>query len=164
MASGQQEHVMQINFIYDQSVSAAPAGFITDLNLVAQAAALYFTDPITVNIEVGWGEYGGVPMPSGELGITDLNQLAANAKQLTYDQVKTELMQHATTIYDKIAINNLPSTDPTGGGPFYISAAQQKAWGLLPANGTETDGVIGFSSTEPWDFNPSEQRQELTIF
>jgi hypothetical protein len=46
---------MQINFIYDASVSSAPAGFMTALNTVAQEASLSFTDPITVNIEVGLG-------------------------------------------------------------------------------------------------------------
>ena len=53
---------MNINFIYDASVAGAPAGFQSALATVAQEASLYFTDPITINIEVGWGEVAGNPI------------------------------------------------------------------------------------------------------
>src|SRR5262249_25146134 len=144
---------MNINFIYDASVSSAPAGFITALNTVAQEASQTFTDPITINIRVGWGEFNGKPVPSNELGVTDVTTLAPIP--LTYAQLKTALMQHATSIEDVIAINNLPASDPLG-GPYYISSAQQKAWGFLPANSPTIDGAIGFSATQPWDFNPND--------
>src|SRR5262249_35262938 len=145
---------MNINFIYDSSVSSAPAGFITALNIVAQAAQTYFADPITVNIRVGWGEVNGQLLPSTDLGATDLTTLAAIP--LTYAQLKSDLMQHATSIYDVIAINNLPASDPFGGS-YYISAAQQKALGLLPPTGSEIDGAIGFSANPAiWDFNPND--------
>jgi hypothetical protein len=119
---------MQINFFYDPSVSSAPAGFKTALNMIAQAASLDFTDAITVNIEVGWGEFGGVPMPSGDLGNTDPTKLAPTP--LSYNQLKTELMDHATSINDVIAIQNLPDSDPSGGGSFLVSGAQQKGLGF----------------------------------
>jgi hypothetical protein len=147
---------MNINFIYDASVSSAPAGFITALNMVAQSASLYFADPITVNIRVGWGEFAGNPVPSTALGETDISTLAHGAIGLTYAQLKTDLMQHATSIEDVFAINNLPVSDPTGGNLIYVSSAQQKAWGLLPANNSAIDGAIGFSATVPWDFNQAD--------
>ena len=56
---------MNINFIYDPSVSNAPAGFITALNTVAQSASQTFTDPITINIRVGWGEVNGALAAGG---------------------------------------------------------------------------------------------------
>ena len=147
---------MNINFIYDPSVSNAPAGFITALNTVAQSASQTFTDPITINIRVGWGEFAGNLLPSNALGETDTLTLKNGAIGLTYAQLKSDLMQHATSIYDVIAINNLPVSDPTGGGLIYVSSAQQKAWGLLPANSPTIDGAIGFSATQPWDFNPND--------
>src|SRR5262249_9280475 len=54
------------------------------------------------------------------------------------------------------AITYLPASDPFG-GPYYISSAQQKALGLLPANGSEIDGAIGFSANPAiWDFNQAD--------
>jgi len=88
------------------------------------------------------------------LGVTDLTTLAPIP--LTYAQLKTALMQHATSIEDVIAINNLPASDPFG-GPYYISSAQQKAWGFLPANNPAIDGAIGFNANPAiWDFNQAD--------
>jgi hypothetical protein len=143
---------MKINFSYDASVASAPADFTAALNAVAQSAALYFTDPITINIQVGWGEVGGQPLSQGAIG----ESLGPPSIRLNYAQLKTELMQTASSIDDVIAIKNLPASDPTGGGLFLISRAEAKAWGLLPANSTPIDGVIGFSTTPNWDFNPSD--------
>src|SRR5262249_14600603 len=85
---------------------------------------------------------------------TDLTTLAPIP--LTYAQLKTALMQHATSIEDVIAINNLPASDPFG-GPYYISSAQQKAWGFLPANNPAIDGAIGFNANPAiWDFNQAD--------
>src|SRR5262249_48080580 len=117
---------MNINFIYDASVSSAPAGFITALNAVAHQASQIFADPITINIQVGWGEVNGQLLPSIDVAATDLTTLAAIP--LTYAQLKSDLMQHASSIEDVIAINNLPASDPFGSS-YYISAAQQKALG-----------------------------------
>jgi hypothetical protein len=145
---------MQINFIYDSSVNAAPAGFKAALNAVAQAAQTYFTDPITVNIQVGWGEDGGQPLSPGAIGEALPNLSAVLG--VTFAQLKSALMQHASSIDDVTAISNLPATDPTGGGLIYLSSAQAKALGLVPPNGTGIDGHVGFSTTAPWDFTPND--------
>jgi hypothetical protein len=63
-------------------------------------------------------------------------------------------MQHASSIDDVIAINNLPAINPTGGGLIDLTSAQERALGILPANSTVIDGVIGFSAAN-WDFNSS---------
>jgi hypothetical protein len=147
---------MNINFIYDASVSSAPAGFITALNAVAQQASQFFADPITINIKVGWGEVNGQPLASTALGEYDQTTIALGAMGLTYAQLKTDLMQHATSIEDVLAINNLPASDPTGGGLIYVSSAQQKALGLLPVNNSAIDGAIGFSATATWNFNQAD--------
>jgi len=147
---------MNINFIYDASVSSAPAAFKTALNTVAQEFSQIFTDPITINIRVGWGEVAGNPVTG--LGGTDISTLKNGAIGLTYAQLKTDLMQHATSMEDVFAINNLPVSDPTGGNLIYVSSAQQKALGLIPANSPTIDGAIGFSAsaTVHWDFNQAD--------
>jgi hypothetical protein len=145
---------MNINFLYDPSVSGAPPEFKIALNMVAQTASLYFTDPITINIQVGWGEIGGQALPAGELGAATIPP--SSIFGLTYAQLKTDLMQNASSIADVVAIHNLPPTNPTGGSLIYVSSAQEKAWGLVPGNGIVIDGVIGFSATAPWDFNPND--------
>ena len=117
---------MNINFIYDASVSSAPAGFKTALNTVAQELSQVFADPITINIQVGWGFVNGVALSPTDVGETSVQSLKLGAIGLTYAALKTDLMQHATSIEDVIAINNLPASDPFG-GPYYISSAQQKA-------------------------------------
>ena len=148
---------MNINFMYDASVASAPAGFQTALATVAQAASLYFTNSITINIEVGWGEFAGKPLSVNELGMTDAATLISGSIGLTYAQLKTELMQHASSIDDVIAITNMPASDPSGGGLIYVSSSQQKAWGLLPANAPGIDGAIGFNAMpSTFDFNPND--------
>jgi hypothetical protein len=142
---------MNINFVYDPSTASAPSGFFTALNAVAQTALLDFTDPITVNIQVGWGDVNGRLLAPNALG-----QSTFYFTTLTYSQLKTELMQHASSIDDVIAINNMPAANPFGVSPFWVSYAQAKAWGLVAANNAGTDGFIGFNKTAPWDFNPSD--------
>jgi hypothetical protein len=58
------------NITYDSSVSNAPAGFTS---AIADAVNYYesvFHDPITVNIDVGWGEVAGQSL-GGALGASD---------------------------------------------------------------------------------------------
>jgi hypothetical protein len=104
---------MNINFIYDASVSSAPAGFKTALNTVAQEASQIFADPITVNIEVGWGNVGNLPIAPGAVSSSLNFNLITPSVTLTYAQLKTELMQHASSIDDVVAINNMPAIDPS---------------------------------------------------
>ena len=39
---------------------------------------------------------------------------------------------------------SLPANDPSNGEPFLLSTAQEKAFGLIPANGAAIDGHVGF--------------------
>jgi hypothetical protein len=143
---------MFINLIYDPSVNNAPAGFKTALNVAAQFLDNLFSNPITVNIEVGFGENAGTP-----LGNSIATGIFTNGTYLTYDSLKADLGTNATSGLDLISWYNLPATDPTGGGQFYVSPAQEKAWGLLAANGTEIDGTVGFGSHTPFSYDPNNR-------
>ena len=57
-----------INVTYDASVANAPAAFKTDVAAAVQWFQSHFSDPVTININVGYGEVGGQTMGSGALG------------------------------------------------------------------------------------------------
>ena len=56
-----------INISYDSSVGGAPAGFVATVNSVASFLDNLFTSSVTVNINVGFGEFAGFSL-DGALG------------------------------------------------------------------------------------------------
>jgi hypothetical protein len=48
-----------INLIFNASVNAAPAGFVQAVQNAAAQVESLFSDSITINVTVGWGEIGG---------------------------------------------------------------------------------------------------------
>ena len=50
---------LHINLIWDPSVSSAPPEFEAAVSYAAQFLEQLITDPVTVNIDVGWGEAAG---------------------------------------------------------------------------------------------------------
>ncbi len=145
---------MQINFVYDSSVTNAPTSLKTALAAAAAYLDTLITNPITVNIQVGWGEDNGAAIPTNTLSTGGPQQ---DGIGMTYAQLKSALDAHVSGPQAATIRANLPATDPTNGGMFYITAAQQKAWGLLPTTGTEIDGNIGFASNQPWTFDPNNR-------
>ena len=129
---------MIINVSYDQSVSSLPAGFTSGVSAVVQFFQSQFTDPITFNLHVGYGDVHGSPLNPGSLG-----QSYVFLNPYTYTQLKTALLAQATSTDDQIAIGTLPATDPTGGGQILIAQAEAAALGLLAPN-TTIDTYVGF--------------------
>ena len=136
-----------INLLFDTSTASAPAGFFTQIIQAAQFLDATFSNDITVNIEVGWGEIAGDPISS--------RQAVAEASQaewyLPYDGVAYYLANAATSANDAAAIAHLPASDPLGGGPgdydWGISSAQFRLFdpGDFPST-PQIDGAIGFST------------------
>ena len=131
---------------YDASVANAPAAFKTDVAAAVQWFQSHFSDPITININVGYGEVGGQTMGSGALG-----QSMYFVDSFSYSQVKNALAADAKSASDLSSVATLPSTDPTNGGTFYVSTAEAKALGL--DSGSFTDGYVGFSSGGVFDYD-----------
>ena len=143
---------MIINFIYEPSVDSAPSGFETALNVAAQYLDNLITNPISVNIQVGYGDLNGNPNPvSGNLGVA-----SAMVRGFSYAQLHTTLIAHATSADDLQSLGSLPAVDLTSGGTFFSAAAQLKAWGLIAANATAIDGFVGFSNTAAFDYDTSD--------
>src|SRR5207249_4484390 len=110
------------NITYDGSVSSAPAGFTSAITDVVNYYESVFNDPITVNIDVGWGEVAGLTLASGALG-----ESVINLGLFSYSQVKTALAAGAKSADDTTAVASLPGSDPTGGGSFLLATAEAKA-------------------------------------
>ena len=143
---------MQINVTFDQAIGSLPAGFVAAIDYVVEYFDHLFTDAITINIDVGYGEVNGQTLGSGALGesITFLNSY-------NYSTLRGALAGDAKSADDANAVASLPGSDPIGGThTYWVSTAEQKALGLLAANAGAIDGYVGFSSTLPFDYNRSD--------
>lgn len=143
---------VQINFVYDSSVLDAPAGFKTGLAAAASIIDAMILNPVTITLQVGFGEDNGLALAAGMLAEA---QPAYGLLQ-TYDQVATEL-RHAVTSADQATFASyLPQSDPANGAKYFVSVAQAIAWGVVPGPAGQIDGYAGFSSTFPFDYDPSD--------
>jgi hypothetical protein len=141
------------NVTYDQSVAGAPAGFLPAFTNAINTLTSTYNDPMTINMNVGWGEINGGSLNPGNLGQSLTNQPGA----LTYTQVRTALINDATSSNDAIAVSGLGVADPTGGKQFEMSNAEAKSLGLLAGNAAGTDGWVGFNSTASYAFDPNNR-------
>ena len=137
---------LHINVTYDASVANAPAAFTADVAAAVQWFQSHFSDPITININVGYGEVGGQTMGSSALG-----RSLYFVDTFSYSQVKNALAADAKSASDSASVATLPSTDPTNGGTFYVSTAEAKALGL--DSGSFLDGYVGFSAGGVFDYD-----------
>jgi hypothetical protein len=152
-ATSPMAQALAFNVSYDASVGSAPAGFVTDFNSVIQFCQNLYTDPITINIHVGWGELNG-----GALDPVFLGESLANQQSLfSYSQVRSILLADAKSAADFAATSALPTTDPYNGAPFVMSNAEAKALGLLAGNASGIDGWVGFSSNVTYTFDPNNR-------
>lgn len=127
-----------INLIWDESVDLAPVAFKQAVQTAASFFDALITSPITVNIEVGWGEARDTALGLGLLG----EAYATTGLFRSFNQYKTDLAAHATSSVMQSAVDNL--VDP--GRQIFVPGAQAKALGQLAADAPLTDGAIGFAS------------------
>jgi hypothetical protein len=141
---------LTFNVAYDASTANAPAAFAASFTSVLQFYQTTYTDPITINLNVGWGEINGNPLAVGNLGQSLTNQQAAS-----YATLKTALTNDSKSVADATAVASLPAADPTPGVNFAMSNAEAKALGLLAANAAGVDGYVGFNSSAAFFFDPT---------
>ena len=136
-----------INVSYDQSVSSLPAGFVAAINDVVSYYESIFTAPITVNIDVGYGEIDGQQLQSDALGESE-----TFLGNYSYSSIVNALAG-----VDASAAASLPSSIPVN-GTMWIGTAEAKALGLpLEQPSTDIDGYAGFSSVFPFAYNPNNR-------
>ena len=130
-------------------MNSAPAAFRADVAAAVSYLESQFSDPITINISIGYGELNGQTLDAGALG-----ESMYFVSPYNYSQVKNALAADAKTASDLSSVATLPTTDPTNGGTFYLSTANAKALGLI--SGSSTDGFVGFSSSIGFDYNNTD--------
>ena len=137
-----------VNITWDSSVSSAPAGFTAGVQAAVQYLESQFSDPVTINIAVGYGEVNGSAMGSGALG-----ESSFWLDNFSYSQLTSALASDAKTSADMSVVASLP---PPPAGTFWASTAEAKALGLAAGNGTALDGAVGFSSIYSFDYNDAD--------
>jgi len=137
-----------INVVYDASVANAPPGFTTAVAAVVSYYESVFTDPVTITIDVGYGEIDGQPLAANALGESE-----TYLTSVSYAQLQSALVKNANAIGDTAAVASLLATSPVN-GQYWISTAEAKALGIAGAS-SSVDGYIGFSSTANFAYNDS---------
>jgi FG-GAP-like repeat len=139
---------MLFNITFDSSVAQAPASFRTTIVAIAHFLEAQFTDSITINIAVGYGEVGGSAMSAGALG-----ESGTYLSSFAYSQVRNALIADSRSAADISSVASLPGSDPTG-GHWWVATAEAKALGLIGAT-AQLDGVVGFSNAVNFDYDNS---------
>src|ERR1700692_4008501 len=129
---------MILNITYDQPVGGLPAGFVSTINAVVTFFQSTFTDSVTVNIDVGYGEVDNQSLSGGALG-----ESITYIFPYTYTAIKNALIADATSADDASAVASLPGSDPTGGGHYWVTTAEAEAMGLTVSGGGP-GGFVGF--------------------
>jgi Dockerin type I domain len=137
----------------DSSTANAPSGFFTAFNNAIQFYETTFDDPITINLNVGWGEVAGQAIIPGFLGESS----AIQPGFFHFGTIKTDLLNDAKSVSDLISIANLPATDPTNNATFKLSRSNSRALRIMPGNGAGLDGSVGFDTTAPYTFDTNHR-------
>ena len=138
---------LKVNITWDSSVSNAPAGFTAGVIAAVQYLESRFSDPVTININVGYGEVGGTALGGNALGESE-----SYLTSVSYAQLLSALKADATSAADTSVLASLSAASPVN-GTYWLTTAQAKALGLTPATGSSTDGNVGFSSTLAFTYN-----------
>lgn len=134
---------VNIHVVYDSSVGSAPAGFTSVVQQVADFFAGAFQDstPITINIDVGFGEVDGM-----RLGIGAVGESVTNLQQVSYSQLTAAYSTSGLSLG-----NSVPS------GNLYVSYAEAKALNIAITSPQSVDGWVGFSSKSGiFDYNNAD--------
>ena len=137
-----------IDVDWDSSVANAPSGFVTAVDQVVSYYESVFSNPITITIDVGYGEIDGTSLQSGALGESETYLTST-----TYSQLQSALVTNDDAIGETAAAASLPATSPVS-GQYWVPLAEAAALGL-PAASASVDGYVGFSSTYGFAYNDS---------
>src|SRR5690349_571282 len=141
---------MQINLTFDSSVNNASQRWVASIQQAAQFLDTIITDPITVNFNVGFGEYANNPMQGNTLG-----EALTLGYYYSYGQLVAALDAHPTSALDQKFLSTLPLVDPNNGNTWFVPAAEAKALGLVAPTSTFVDAYMGFSNTLPLYYDPN---------
>jgi len=137
---------LTITITDDASWSGAPPEMVNALAQVVSDLEAQITLPITINVNVGWGECNTVPVTNPLIG-----QSSSNYTSASYSSIVAGLTANAITAEAHTAVSNLPGADPSSGAGFQITQALYRAL-VAPGLAPSRDGSIGFNSSALWFF------------
>jgi len=144
---------LSINVSYDASVmgagSATQSGIMSGVSAAVDYLESTFTNAVTLNLDVGYGEFNGSPLDSGALGENNVNGIVP----FSYSATASALKAHGSTAAQNQAYGTLPATSPDSGA-LWLVPAEQQLLGLAPANGVAVDGYVGFSTSNSFSYAP----------
>ncbi|MEI9886561.1 MAG: NF038122 family metalloprotease [Rhizomicrobium sp.] len=146
-----------INVTYDDSVASAPAGFKAAVDAVVRLYEQTFSDPITINIALGYGELAGTALDAGAAGESTFDLSAVD-----YGQVRAALNADRSSNDDIAAAATWPAANPLpfGNAVFLVTPAEAKALAIdFPAYGDGVplyDGYVGISKDIAFDYDSSD--------
>lgn len=126
-----------INITWDSSVANAPSGFVSAFDNAVYYLESHFTNNVTININVGYGEVGGTNLSPGALGESE-SYLASYTYSQLYNAWNADTGGSSNNLY-------LSSSNPDGSATYWTTTAEAKALGLMSAS-SSVDGYVGFSS------------------
>lgn len=138
---------------YDSSTAAAPSGFFSAFQDAINFYQTTYDNPITINMQVGWGEIDGQSLSPGDLG----QSLTHQQGFYSYSQIVNAMANNDTSPADATALANLPATYPVANAQFVMANSEAKAFGLLAGNASGIDGYVGFNSSAAYTFDPNDR-------
>ncbi len=148
---------MLINLLFDSQAQAAPQSFRDAIQAAANVLDATFSDNVTINISVGYGEIDGDPEPSGSASA------GPNTGVLeSYSQVRTWLAQNASSDVQS-GIAAMPTgTSIQGQTQVVVWLAQERVMGQVSATDPRIDGDAGFAADIPTNLLEGVALHELT--
>ena len=140
---------IHINLIYDAFALAAPQSFRDGMQAAVNILQAAFLDPITVNIAVGYGEFGGTALENlvpfnqrnqaqnislGNIGYTGGGQFGnGQGVTVSYSTLRGLLASDAKDSTDSTSVNSLPGgTSLEGHSSSSWAVLRQRRWGPWP--------------------------------
>src|SRR5205814_971006 len=135
--------LMILNLIYDSFALAAPQSFRDGMATAANLLIGVIHDNITINIDVGYGEFNSGPLFTNQ----NISLGGDSGFSITYSNLRALLASHETSAADITSVNVLPNTTTLNGqSSFVIGTAEARALGALPANNGTVDGLVGMGT------------------
>lgn len=140
---------LKIDITWDTSVASAPSAFMAGAIAAAQAYEATFSNAVTINLDIGYGEIAGSTMGVGALGESE-----SYLQSVSYASLVAALATHNSDATTAAVLASLPSTPPVNGN-IWLTTAQAKALGLAPASGAGLDGYIGLAGSYGFTYGTS---------
>ncbi len=149
-----QAHALTININWDSSVTngSCPnqAQFQSAVNKAVQFLQSTYTNPGTININVGCGEIDGTTLGSGTLGESAYYFYNGYSASSVESMLKS-LPQSSSDLSAYVSFP--PASLYTTPGGFAVNTAEGKMLGTVSANSTAIDGFVGFATMYSWTYD-----------